>query len=148
MDPISENTNEDVIELNEDVDEGDDDVLDNQDMFNNEPIFDLDNLSTEDDNIENQIFDNTNGNNKTETKEDGMLSGLFNFSNIGSEITKFLENNLLIVLGGLVGILVIVGILYKDLFFEIFPFMKTIFEQIGDTAETVSDVAENNIKET
>ena len=148
MDPISENTNEDVIELNEDVDEGDDDVLDNQDMFNNEPIFDLDNLSTEDENIENQIFDNTNGNNKTETKEDGMLSGLFNFSNIGSEITKFLENNLLIVLGGLVGILVIVGILYKDLFFEIFPFMKTIFEQIGDTAETVSDVAENNIKET
>ena len=148
MDPISENTNEDVIELNEDVDEGDDDVLDNQDMFNNEPIFDLDNLSTEDENIENQIFDNTNGNNKTETKEDGMLSGLFNFSNIGSEITKFLENNLLIVLGGLVGILVIVWILYKDLFFEIFPFMKTIFEQIGDTAETVSDVAENNIKET
>lgn len=148
MDPISENTNEDVIELNEDVDEGDDDVLDNQDMFNNQPVFDLDNLSTEDDNIENQIFDNTNENNETETKEDGMLSGLFNFSNIGSEITNFLENNLLVVLGGLVGLLVIVGILYKDLFFEIFPFMKTIFEQIGDTVETVSDVTENNIKET
>tara|TARA_B100001142_G_C14226331_1_gene613627 strand:- start:185 stop:631 length:447 start_codon:yes stop_codon:yes gene_type:complete len=148
MDPISENTNEDVIELNEDVDEGDDDVLDNQDMFNNQPVFDLDNLSTEDDNIENQIFDNTNENNETETKEDGMLSGLFNFSNIGSEITNFLENNLLVVLGGLVGLLVIVGILYKDLFLEIFPFMKTIFEQIGDTVETVSDVTENNIKET
>ena len=148
MDPISENTNEDVIELNEDVDEGDDDVLDNQGMFNNEPVFDLDNLSTEDDNIENQIFDNTNKNNETETKEEGMLSGLFNFSNIGSEITNFLENNLLVVLGGLVGLLVIVGILYKDLFFEIFPFMKTIFEQIGDTVETVSDVTENNIKET
>ena len=148
MDPISENTNEDVIELNEDVDEGDDDVLDNQDMFNNQPVFDLDNLSTEDDNIENQIFDNTNENNETETKEDGMLSGLFNFSNIGSEITNFLENNLLVVLGGLVGLLVIFGILYKDLIFEIFPFMKTIFEQIGDTAETVSDATENNIKET
>ena len=144
MDPISENTNEDVLENIPELDENDI----QQDM----PMFE--DMSTEDDNIENKIFEHNddinddinNNDSNSDNQEQGMLSGLFNFSNVGSEISSFLENNLLIVVAGLISILVLLGILYKDLFFEIFPFVKTIFEQDNNNSEYVSEV--ENSKET
>jgi len=148
MDPISENTNEDVLENIPELDEND--IQQHMPMFED--------MSTEDDNIENKIFehnddinnDDINNNDSNDSngdnQEQGMLSGLFNFSNVGSEISSFLENNLLIVVAGLISILVLLGILYKDLFFEIFPFVKTIFEQNNNNSEYASEV--ENSKET
>ena len=144
MDHISENTNEDVLENIPELDEND--IQQHMPMFED--------MSTEDDNIENKIFEHNddinddinNNDSNSDNQEQGMLSGLFNFSNVGSEISSFLENNLLIVVAGLISILVLLGILYKDLFFEIFPFVKTIFEQDNNNSEYVSEV--ENSKET